>query len=187
MTLAEKITQLRKATGISQEQLAEALAVSRQSVSKWERGEAAPDIDKVVALSRFFAVSCDELLLDEGAPARLAPSSDKEKQTAQAAPHEKLAAQGELALAVQQNMALFRMKTGVQLAKAALVLAVLCCVLPYAMQMIERYLFGEFYTYAFYYLRVFPMPVLLALTVGLAGAAAAFFICAKAPKKKNEE
>ncbi len=62
MTLGEKIQQLRKAGGLSQEQLAEQLDVSRQSVSKWELGDAVPDISKIVMISELFSVSTDELL-----------------------------------------------------------------------------------------------------------------------------
>ncbi|MHB1152532.1 MAG: helix-turn-helix domain-containing protein [Eubacteriales bacterium] len=62
MTLGEKIQQLRKAGGLSQEQLAEQLDVSRQSVSKWELGDAVPDISKIIMISELFSVSTDELL-----------------------------------------------------------------------------------------------------------------------------
>lgn len=62
MTLGEKILALRKSRGWSQEQLADELNVSRQSVSKWELGEAAPELDKIVLLSKVFSVSTDELL-----------------------------------------------------------------------------------------------------------------------------
>ena len=62
MTIDQKIVQLRMSKGISQEQLAEILGVSRQSVSKWEMGQMLPQIDKVLRLSEFFNVSTDELL-----------------------------------------------------------------------------------------------------------------------------
>ncbi|NLC66270.1 MAG: helix-turn-helix transcriptional regulator [Clostridium sp.] len=62
MTLDEKILELRKASGISQEQLAEQLNVSRQSVSKWELGNAVPDVSKIILLSELFSVTTDELL-----------------------------------------------------------------------------------------------------------------------------
>lgn len=62
MELSEKILQLRKALGLSQEQLAEQVGVSRQSISKWETGQSVPELEKLVALSRIFAVSTDELL-----------------------------------------------------------------------------------------------------------------------------
>lgn len=65
MTIGEKITQLRTAEGISQEQLAEKISVSRQSVSKWEMDQALPQIDKVLQLCELFDVSTDELLHDK--------------------------------------------------------------------------------------------------------------------------
>lgn len=65
MTIGQKIIQLRNAAGISQEQMAETLGVSRQSVSKWEMDQALPQIDKVLQLAEMFSVSTDELLLDK--------------------------------------------------------------------------------------------------------------------------
>lgn len=62
LDLSEKIVKLRKNNGLTQEQLAEQLNVSRQSVSKWESGQAAPDIDKIVALGEIFHVTTDYLL-----------------------------------------------------------------------------------------------------------------------------
>ncbi|MGT2667092.1 helix-turn-helix domain-containing protein [Streptococcus rifensis] len=64
MTLAEKIFNLRKEAGLSQEQLADQLNLSRQSISKWESGQSQPEIDKIVELSRVFNVTTDYLLLD---------------------------------------------------------------------------------------------------------------------------
>lgn len=65
MTMAEKLIALRKSRGWSQEDLAEQLDVSRQSVSKWESGASLPDLDRVLNLSRLFGVSTDYLLRDE--------------------------------------------------------------------------------------------------------------------------
>ena len=62
MTIGEKISKLRIAAGISQEQLAEKIEVSRQSVSKWEMDQALPQIDKVLQLAELFNLSTDELL-----------------------------------------------------------------------------------------------------------------------------
>lgn len=64
MTIGEKIYELRKKLGISQEELAQQLNVSRQAVSKWERDETMPDTDKIVALSSVFSISTDYLLLE---------------------------------------------------------------------------------------------------------------------------
>ena len=65
MKIGEKIARLRTMAGISQEQLAERIEVSRQSVSKWEMDQALPQIDKVLQLCEIFDVSTDELLHDK--------------------------------------------------------------------------------------------------------------------------
>jgi len=65
MTLAEKIFTLRKRHGLSQDELAGELGVTRQAVYKWESGIASPEIDKLKTLSRLFEVSFDYLLNDE--------------------------------------------------------------------------------------------------------------------------
>jgi len=65
LNFGEKLQLLRKQGGMSQEQLAEKLNVSRQAISKWELGGSLPDIENVIQLSRLFGVSTDYLLLDE--------------------------------------------------------------------------------------------------------------------------
>lgn len=63
MSLAEKIFELRKNNDMSQEQLAEKVGVSRQSISKWESGDSTPELERLVELSKVFNVSTDYLLL----------------------------------------------------------------------------------------------------------------------------
>ena len=65
MTFGEKLQKLRTRAGLSQDQLAKLLDVSRQAVSKWERNEAMPEAEKLVRISRQFGVSTDYLLLEE--------------------------------------------------------------------------------------------------------------------------
>ena len=65
MIFADKLIQLRKKAGWSQEELASQMNVSRQSVSKWEGAQSVPDLDKIVRLSKLFGVSTDYLLKDE--------------------------------------------------------------------------------------------------------------------------
>lgn len=65
MNLSEKIMLLRKKQGWSQEELANRLNISRQSISKWESGQSQPDIDKIILLSQLFQVTTDYLLLDQ--------------------------------------------------------------------------------------------------------------------------
>ena len=65
MILADKIISLRKRAGWSQEELAQQLNVTRQSVSKWEGAQSVPDMDKILQMSRIFGVTTDFLLKDE--------------------------------------------------------------------------------------------------------------------------
>ena len=62
MNMADRIQHLRKSKGISQEELADKVGVSRQAVSKWESEQSTPDIEKVILLSDFFDVTTDYLL-----------------------------------------------------------------------------------------------------------------------------
>ncbi|MCD7893776.1 MAG: helix-turn-helix domain-containing protein [Erysipelotrichaceae bacterium] len=62
MNLADRIQTLRKAKGISQEELADKIGVSRQAVSKWESEQSSPDLDKIILLSDYFNVTTDYLL-----------------------------------------------------------------------------------------------------------------------------
>lgn len=65
MMTGNKISSCRKKAGMSQEALAAKLNISRQAVSRWETGEALPDTEKIIQLSKLFHVSTDYLLLDE--------------------------------------------------------------------------------------------------------------------------
>jgi len=65
MNISQKILLQRKKKGISQEDLANALNVSRQAVSKWESSQSVPDMDKIVALSSYDNITTDYLLKDE--------------------------------------------------------------------------------------------------------------------------
>lgn len=62
MEFNEKLQELRKTRNLTQEELAEAIFVSRTAVSKWESGRGYPSIDSLKELSRFFSVSIDELI-----------------------------------------------------------------------------------------------------------------------------
>ena len=78
MEFNNKLYELRKQKGFSQEELASRLNVSRQTVSKWELGESSPDMEKLVAMSDLFGITLDELVLDK-APTQpeSAPASAK--------------------------------------------------------------------------------------------------------------
>ena len=62
MELSERILTLRKQKGLSQSELADLIGVSRQAVSKWESGQALPDLDKIIVLSDIFDISIDQLI-----------------------------------------------------------------------------------------------------------------------------
>ena len=75
MEFNNKLYELRKQKGLSQEELAGRLNVSRQTISKWEVGESTPDMDNLVSISELFGVSLDELVLDK--------TSEKEQPSVQ--------------------------------------------------------------------------------------------------------
>lgn len=75
MQFCEKLMELRRKAGLSQEQLADRLGVTRQSVSKWESGAAMPELGKLIALSELFGVSIDYLVKDGDA---LDPAAEQE-------------------------------------------------------------------------------------------------------------
>ena len=65
MTIGQRIAELRKQNGLSQEALGEALGVTRQSISKWESGSSTPELEKLLALSECFNITLDELVREE--------------------------------------------------------------------------------------------------------------------------
>lgn len=79
--LSEKIRKYRKQAGLSQEELADRLEVSRQAVSKWEMGQSAPDPEKIVRMSELFGISTDELLREQPAQNAAAPAPQAAFQT----------------------------------------------------------------------------------------------------------
>ena len=86
MIIGAKIAACRKRAGMSQEKLANELNISRQAVSRWETGEAVPDTEKVIQLSRIFHVTTDYLLLDiDEAPQSAAPAENNRETEQRAA------------------------------------------------------------------------------------------------------
>ena len=79
MILADKIIDLRKKAGWSQEELADKLGVSRQSVSKWEGAQSIPDMNKILQLSDLFGVSTDYLLKDSMEAAEPLPAAENDR------------------------------------------------------------------------------------------------------------
>ncbi len=76
MIFADKLIALRKKAGWSQEELAEQLGVTRQSVSKWEGAQSVPDIDKILQMSRLFGVTTDYLLKDDQGEPEYTPDAE---------------------------------------------------------------------------------------------------------------
>lgn len=87
--IANRLVNLRKEKGFSQEQLAEKIGVSRQAVSKWERSEASPDTDNLIMLARLYEVSLDELLRTEDEIPQPEEIEQPEEQPPQAETEEK--------------------------------------------------------------------------------------------------
>ena len=86
MKFYQKIHQLRTRKNLSQENLAEALSVSRQTIAKWETGKAYPEIEKLILIGNYFGLSLDALIKDSGcADTRLCPDKTQ-------APHEQVIA-----------------------------------------------------------------------------------------------
>ena len=79
MKFNEKLIKLRKASGLSQEELGDKLDVARQTVSKWELGEKTPEMDKLVELSNLFHVSMDEMAKETETPEVIARELDHQK------------------------------------------------------------------------------------------------------------
>lgn len=64
MNFSEKLKEIRKSEGLSQEQLAEKIGVSRQAITKWETGKGLPDVENMVIIAEIFKTTLDELLRD---------------------------------------------------------------------------------------------------------------------------
>lgn len=152
MNLGEKIQQLRKSAGLSQEQLAEALGVSRQAISKWETDQSVPELDKLLAISRVFSVSTDELL--GNAPTREDDASSPEEDVS-----------SRLNRAVESNMRKRQFTIGWVTALCGLVLLILEYFSLFFMQNLHRQMYGSWMTNAASYAAEPPMPIIFAITV----------------------
>ncbi len=95
MTLGQRIQELRKQQNLSQEELGTRLGVSRQAVSRWEMDGAVPDVDKLIAMSKLFSVTLNDLLVEaqptgEGeaqGPARTRPPPPPRQRQQRTVPH----------------------------------------------------------------------------------------------------
>ena len=84
MTLSEKILYCRKCCALSQEALAEKIGVSRQAISKWETGEAAPELSKLALLAKTFGVTADWLISEDNPPESAAQGASQKQPAAPA-------------------------------------------------------------------------------------------------------
>lgn len=80
MTVGDRLRRLRKNSGISQEELAKQLHISRQSISKWENNLSSPDIDMLIKLSEIFHISIDEIVANPFLKAKENRVKDMDKQ-----------------------------------------------------------------------------------------------------------
>ena len=80
MQISEKLQLLRSKTGMSQEELAERLGISRQSISKWESGQSVPDLKKLIILSEIYSVTIDSLVKDGDEYDMLQETDDKDSK-----------------------------------------------------------------------------------------------------------
>ena len=90
MDTKDMILELRTKMGLSQDELAEKVFVTRQAVSRWETGEAVPDTEKVIQLSRIFHVTTDYLLLDIDEAPQSAASAENNRETEQRAAEKRM-------------------------------------------------------------------------------------------------
>ena len=79
--IADRLQKLRKERGLSQEELANQLGISRQAVSKWERAESSPDTDNLICLAKLYGISLDELLKTDDTVEDLKPDETNEKDS----------------------------------------------------------------------------------------------------------
>lgn len=124
MELSEKLYNLRKKQGLSQEQLAEQLNVSRQAVSKWESGTSTPETDKLLAISTYFHVSLDYLMKNEEVEENKSCRSETEitaPDTKTVLPGILLCAGGILALCLWGLFSILRPESSEQLSTSSMI------------------------------------------------------------------
>ncbi len=100
---ANRLFELRKKHGLSQEELAERLGVSRQAVSKWERSEASPDTDNLIALAKIYGLTLDELIYGAGEQDRENNKENKEEKADSEAENKKDAKDAEYFVSIDDG------------------------------------------------------------------------------------
>ncbi len=148
MTFGRRLQQVRKAAGLSQEQLGELVGMSRQAVSKWETDQATPDIDKLALLCGVLGVSADALL------GRDAPAQGQARGAS-------------LEDCVNRNAAKRCFTAGWTAALVGVVLLVLELFSLIALQFLDAEIHQSWRTNAMDYAKVGPMPAIFAVTLAL--------------------
>lgn len=146
MSLGERILQLRKASGLSQEQFGEVLNVSRQAISKWETDQSVPDIDKLLAISQAYSISMDELLDNEVASGATASSQQLKEVT-------------------KANMTKRKFTIGWITTISGLVMLMIELFSLQYMQRIEREMYHQWNINIFHYAKEQPMPIVFTITL----------------------
>lgn len=160
MTFGERLQQVRKAAGLSQEQLGDLIGMSRQAVSKWETEQAAPDIETLARLCGVLGVSADELLGREVPPRR-----------AENAPPG-----GGLEECVRVNAAKRCFTAGWITVLVGMVLLVAELFSLLLLQTRDNELCHHFYSNALEYAGEGPMPVIFGITIAVIAAGAALAV-----------
>ena len=153
MTFGTRLQQVRKAAGLSQEQLGELVGMSRQAVSKWETGQAAPDIDTLALLCGVLGVSADALL------GRDAPAQEQARGAS-------------LEDCVNRNAAKRCFIAGWIAVLVGVVLLVLELFSLIALQFLDAEIHQSWRTNAMDYAKVGPMPVIFGVTIAVIAAGA---------------
>lgn len=154
MNFGEKLQTLRKENRMSQEKLAERINVSRQAISKWEKGVAVPDTDNIVQLSKFFQVPIEYLLLDE---------YDAVEQVE----------------AIEKNEKKKTSEKSIYLIVLGIVIEILAVCFAYVVQYYDMELNGSCYTEALEYLRHLPLGLIVILGIAFIGVGCYQFITSR--------
>lgn len=156
MTFGEKLQKLRRESALSQEKLAEQLHVSRQAISKWELGTAAPDTDNIVRLSKFFQVPLEYLMLEDCTDSSQAMGWRTQPQ-----------APPEVPQAPEKRPSWWTKGKPIWFVLAGFLLEFLTFLFSYDVQARELKLYGRCYSDAYEYMLHLPLSLLTILGVVL--------------------
>ena len=156
MTFGEKLQKLRRESGLSQEKLAEQLHVSRQAISKWELGTAAPDTDNIVRLSKFFQVPLEYLMLEDCTDPSQAVGWRAQPQTPPEAPK-----------APEKRLSWWAKLKPTWFVLAGFLVEFLTFLFSYDVQARELKLYGRCYSDAYQYMLHLPLSLLTILGIVL--------------------